>query len=73
MKAQIYITQRDNDKHFGQKLSTFRNGFCYIERNVTFEDDPSGVYESYEHGYIKVAGKKVAVIHVCTKGAWDIK
>lgn len=73
MKARIYITQRDNDKHFAQKLPTFRNGFCYIERNVTFEADPAGVYDADEHGYIKVGGKKVSVIHVGSQGIWDIK
>lgn len=61
VKARIYITQRDNDKYFGQKLSTFRNGFCWIERMVTFEQDPSGVYPEGEWGYITVAGKRVYV------------
>jgi len=25
--AKIYVTQRDNDEYFAQKLPTFRNGF----------------------------------------------
>lgn len=61
VKAKIYITQRDNDKYFGQKLPTFRNGFCWIERMLTLEDDPSAVYFKGEWGYITVAGQKVYV------------
>lgn len=60
--AKIYVTQRDNDKYFAQKLPTFRHGFCYIERKVTFTEDPHGVYGSGEHGYIKVGGKQVFVV-----------
>lgn len=61
VKAKIYITQRDNDKYFRQKLPTFRNGFCWIERMVTLEKDPSGVYFEGEWGYIMVGNKKVFV------------
>jgi len=57
----IYITQRDNDKYFAQKLPTFRNGFCWINRKVTFVVDPSGVYFEGEYGYITVKGQKVFV------------
>lgn len=62
MKAKIYCTQRDNDRYFNQKLPTFRNGFCYIERKVTFTPDPSGVYFEGEYGYITVGGEKVFVV-----------
>ncbi len=62
MKARIYCTQRDNDRHFNQKLPTFRNGFCYIERNVTFVQDPSGVYEEGEYGFFIAGGKKIFVV-----------
>ena len=62
MKSKIYLTQKANDKYFAQKLPTFRNGFCYIERNVTFIPDPSEVYDEGEYGYIKVQGQKVIVI-----------
>jgi hypothetical protein len=65
MKAKIYITQRSNDKYFAQKLPTFRNGFCYIERKVTFISDPDGVYDEGEYGYINVQGQKVIVIASC--------
>ena len=61
MKAKIYITQKDNDKFFRQKLATFRNGFCYIVRNVTLITDPRNVYEAGEYGYITVSGEKVFV------------
>ena len=62
MKAKIYITQRSNDKYFAQKLPTFRNGFCYIDRKVTFVADPDAVYDEGEYGYIKVQGQKVIVV-----------
>lgn len=59
MKAKIYITQRDNDRYFKQKLPTFRNGFCYIERNVTLEQDPNNCFDQW--GYITVNNTKVFV------------
>lgn len=62
MKAKIYITQCSNDNYFAQKLPTFRNGFCYIERKVTFIADPDGVYDEGEYGYINVKGEKIIVI-----------
>ena len=61
MKAKIFIRQKDNDKYFKQKLPTWRNGFCEIERNVTLEADPSNVYEEGEWGYITVNKQKVYV------------
>ena len=57
----IHVTQRDNDRYFAQKLPTFRNGFCKINRIVTFVADPHEVYGEGEYGYITVAGKKVFV------------
>lgn len=65
VKAKIYVTQKENDKYFAQKLPTFRNGFCYIERIVTLEKDPSEVYSEGEWGYI-TAGKQK--IFVCGSG-----
>ena len=62
MKARIYITQRDNNRYFKQKLPTFRNGFCYIERKVTLGADPDEVYAAGEFGYITVNGIKIEVI-----------
>lgn len=61
MKAKIYVTQRDNDRYFKQKLPTFRNGFCYIERSVTLTNDPDEVYTEGEYGYITVGTSKVIV------------
>jgi hypothetical protein len=46
--SKIYITQRDNDKYFKQKLPTLRSGFTYIERKITFFPDPNGVYDEGE-------------------------
>lgn len=60
--AKIYVTQRENDKYFDQKLPTLRNGFCYIERKVTFTKDPAGIYDEGEYGYISVKGQKIAVV-----------
>jgi len=60
-KVLIHITQRDNDRHFAQKLSTLRNGFCKISRTVTFVADPHNVYGEDEYGYITVGGNKVFV------------
>ena len=62
MKAKIYVRQQDNDRFFNQKLSTFRNGFCYIERKVTFIPDPHNCYDDGQYGYITVGGKQVIVI-----------
>lgn len=62
ISAKIYVTQKNNDKYFDQKLPTFRNGFTYITRMVTLEDDPDGVYDHGEYGYITVNQKKVYVL-----------
>jgi hypothetical protein len=62
MKSKIYITQRDNDRFFKQKLPTWRNGFCYIQRKVTLESDPHDVYPEGEYGYITIGKVKVTVI-----------
>ncbi len=68
--AKIYIRQQDNDHFFGQKLPTFRNGFCYIERKVTLVADPLNVYDDGEFGYITANGKKLVVIG--GEGSWEI-
>lgn len=57
----IYVTQKENDRYFDQKLSTSRNGFTYINRKITFEADPNDVYSEGEWGYITVSGKKIYV------------
>jgi Tfp pilus assembly protein PilE len=57
----IYVTQKDNDKYFSQKLSTMRNGFTRITKKVTFEADPSEVYDDGEFGYITVGSQKIYV------------
>jgi hypothetical protein len=57
----IYVTQRDNDRYFSQKLSTFRNGFTRISKKVTFEADPSEVYDEGEFGYITIGSQKIYV------------
>lgn len=61
MKKKIYITSKDNDQ-FGQKLPTFRDGFCYIERNVKIIDDPDGIYDKGEYGTVKICGKTAIVV-----------
>jgi len=61
MRAKIYITQVDNDNFFNQKLPTWRNGFCYIERNLTVIDDPHGYMKYGEYGTIKANGKLLIV------------
>ena len=60
--SKIYVTQRENDRHFAQKLPTFRNGFCWIERKITFVSDPDGIYQEGEYGYITANGSKIIVI-----------
>lgn len=57
----VYITQKENDRYFDQKLSTSRNGFTYLNRKVTFETDPHDIYSEGEWGYIIVSGKKIYV------------
>ncbi len=57
----IYVTQKDNDRYFSQKLSTMRNGFTRISKKVTFEADPSEVYDEGEFGYITVGSQKIYV------------
>lgn len=61
MKKKIYITSKDNDQ-FGQKLPTFRDGFCYIERNIKICDDPQGVWDKGEYGTVKICGKTAIVV-----------
>lgn len=61
VKATIHVTQRENNVYFNQKLPTWRNGFCKIERTVHLMDDPDNVYNSGEYGYINVNGKKIIV------------
>ncbi len=63
-QVKIYITQADNDQHFSQRLPTWRNGFCYITRKVTFIEDPDGAYDFGEYGQIKVNGQLVTVVGV---------
>lgn len=69
--AKIYITQKDNDKYFDQKLGTYRNGFCYISRKVVLVDDPAEIYTNSDYGYIVVKGKQVTVIG--GEGSWEIE
>lgn len=57
----IYVSQKENDRYFDQKLSTSRNGFTYISKKVAFEADPHEVYSEGEWGYITVSGKKIYV------------
>ena len=73
MKAKIYITQRENDKYFNQKLPTWRHGFCEILRNVTPEKDPYDVYQDGEFGYITVYRRKVYVVRSGTEGSFEIR
>ena len=73
MKSKIFIVQRDNDKYFKQKLSTWRNGFCEIVRNVTIEPDPHGIYMDGEWGYITVYGRKIYVTRAGTEFAFEIR
>jgi hypothetical protein len=73
MKAKIHITQRENDKYFKQKLPTWRNGFCEISRNVMFENDPHGIYQDGEFGYITVYCRKVYVTRNGTESSFEIR
>jgi len=73
MKSEIYITQRDNDKHFKQKLSTYKTGFCKIVRNVTFEKDPYSVYGEGEYGTITVYGQKIVVVRSDLNSSFEIQ
>ena len=74
LKAKIYVTQRENDKFFGQKLNTYANGFCYISRTVTLAVDPHGVYtDDGEYGYIIVGGKNIPVIRTGHPGDYEIR
>jgi hypothetical protein len=61
IKAKIHVTQAENDEYFGQKLPTWRNGFCFIERTVTVSDDPIDMYAQGEYGTIRVGGRLVIV------------
>lgn len=45
--AKIFVTQKDNDRFFNQKLHTYRNGFCYINRKVTMSKDPYEIWDFY--------------------------
>ena len=60
--SKIIVTQKDNDKYFKQKLSTWTHGFCEINRQVTLVPDPNGVYATGEYGYITAGGKKLVVV-----------
>ena len=73
MKSKIFITQRDNDKYFKQKMPTWRNGFCEIVRNVTIEKDPHNIYLDGEWGYITVHGRKIYVTRAGTEFAFEIR
>jgi len=73
MKSEIYITQRDNDKYFNQKLSTYKTGFCKIVRNVSLEQDPYAVYGVGEYGTITVYGQKVVVVRSDLNSSFEIQ
>ena len=59
MKVRVYITQASNDRYFDQKLPTWRNNFCFIERKLYEFPDPDDTYPVY--GYIKVGDRKLVV------------
>jgi len=72
VKASIYVTQRQNDKLFGQKLCTFTWGFCRINRTVTIGVCPDGIYtDEGEYGHIVVNGQNVPVLRI-KEGDWEI-
>jgi hypothetical protein len=74
LKARIYVTQRENDKFFKQKLPTYRDGFCYITRTVTVAVDPTGVYsEEGEYGHIVAGNKNIPVIRTGRPGDYEIR
>ena len=73
MKTEIYITQRDNDKYFKQKLPTYKTGFCKILRNVTLEKDPYAVYGEGEFGTITVHGQKIVVVRSDLNSSFEIQ
>ena len=73
LRAMIYITQRDNDKFFGQRLHTYAHGFCYVNKVVTLAVDPNGVYtDEGEYGHILAGGKNIPVIRTGT-GDYEIQ
>ena len=69
-KVTIHITQADNDSYFGQKLPTWRNGFCKIERKLYPAQDELGVYGAGEYGAIKIGSRFAFVNGV--GDTWDI-
>lgn len=69
-RQRIFVTQVQNDKYFGQKLPTWRNGYCYIEREITRSKDPSNVWEWY--GTIRSSVGRLTV-HSGDGEAWDIE
>lgn len=70
--AKIYVTHEENQRFFGGKLSTWRNNFTRINRQITITEDPTGVYESGELGYIMVAGKQLFVTTTDSQ-EWEVK
>ena len=70
-KVKIHISQSDNDSYFGQKLPTWRNGFCVIERKLYPAQDAHGVYEEGQYGAIKI-GIQFAFVHGIGD-TWDIE
>lgn len=71
-KSKIFVTHQENIKLFGSKLSTLRNGFCEITRNVNIEQDPDGIYETGEYGFITVNSKKIIVLRRGLERAFEV-
>lgn len=72
LKAKIYVTQRDNDKYFNQRLPTFRKGFCEITRNVSLELDPNGIWQPGEYGFITTNNRKIIVTRGSVESSFEI-
>ena len=60
-RGTIYVTQKDNDELFDQKLPTWSRGFTEITRSITLtpHPDPDSGFDWY--GFFKVRGKKIPV------------
>lgn len=71
MKAKIYINQASNDL-LGQKLPTYRNGFCYIEREVVLCADPEEIYEEGEYGRTSIMGHPCVVTRCGQTGSFEV-
>lgn len=60
VKRKFYVTHQENQKYWNGKLSTWRNGFCWITRSGKPYADPDEIHDDLVE-ISTPSGHKIAV------------